>query len=72
MKKKGNELLSIDVYAKENLRSRKHVFVGSKCAKLMKSLDLTPTSSQLDEFYEKVFRFHQKAANKLQEYFETG
>ena len=72
VKKCGKALLSIDVYEEKNLVKKKKVFVGSKYAKIMKSLNLTPLSPQLDEFYKKVYKFHQTAASKLQEYFKTG
>ena len=72
VKKTGAELLSVDVYDEKILLNRKQVFVGQKCASLMKSLDLTPLSCQLDDFYGRVFKFHQLSVSKLQTYFETG
>ena len=51
---------------------RKSVFVGQQVTSLMKDLNLTPLSPQLDFFYTKVFLFHKTVAKKLKEYFETG
>ena len=72
VKKTGKELLSIDVYEEKDLLIKKCVFIGQKCTQLMKRLGLTPNSSQMDEFFKKVYNYHQKVASKLQSYFETG
>ena len=72
MKKSGPELLKIDVNDDSKYLSRSFVFIGQQCSKLMKDLELTPSSSQLDKFYELVFRFHKKVASKLQGYFQKG
>ena len=72
VKKSGSGLLEIDVYDEEKTSSRKSVFIGQKCTELLKQLGLTPNSCQLDIFYKGVYKFHQTASAKLQEYFEIG
>ena len=72
VKKSGSQLLELGVYEEKNILHRKSVFIGQKCTQLLKQLDLTPNSCQLDEFYKNVYKFHQTAATKLQEYFKTG
>ena len=69
VKKTGPELLSVDVNDKSGYLGRKSVFVGQKCASLMKDVWLTP---QVDFFYDKVYNFHKTMASKMQIYFEKG
>ena len=72
VKKTGPELLSVDVNDKSGYLGRKSVFVGQKCASLMKDVGLTPVSPQVDFFYDKVYNFHKTMASKMQIYFEKG
>ena len=72
VKKRGEELINIDVHDDNMLLNRRKVFIGQKCIELIKKLGLNPNSCQLDEFFKKVYRFHQSAAKNLQEYFSTG
>ena len=71
-KKSGKELLDVDLEDESMYLGRKSVFVGQQVTSLMKDLNLTPLSPQLDFFYTKVFQFHKTVAKKLIEYFETG
>ena len=71
-RKEGGDLLLVDLDDESNLLGRKSVFVGQQCTSLMKDLNLTPLSSQLDFFYEKVFSFYKTVARQLQKYFATG
>ena len=72
VKKSGEDLLAVDVMDKANLLGRKAVFIGHRCAKIMRDLDLTPTSTQVDDFYQAVYKYHQTVTSKLQGYFQTG
>ena len=72
VKKSGSGLLEIDVYDEEKTLSRKSVFIGQKCIQLLKQLGLNPNSCQLEVFYKDVYKLHQTASAKLQEYFATG
>ena len=68
----GAELLQVKFDEDRNLLSRNSVFIGQKCSKLIRDLDLVPTSTQLDEFYTTVFTFYKTEAEKLIGYFNIG
>ena len=70
-KKSRKELLKIDVDKAEVL-SNKKIFIGSETEKLLKNLGLTPSSSQVKEFYDGVRRFHKTAVRRLQKYLSTA
>ena len=71
-KKSGNDLLLIDVNKEENFVSKNLVFVGEKCENLIRGIGLSPSSPQLEEFYETVFKFYSILVSKLQGYFSIG
>ena len=71
-KKTGRELLLDDVTKESSLLSRNRVFVGQKCAKLIRNLELTPSSTQLDDFFAAVYKFHKRVSVQLQGFFAKG
>ena len=57
-KKNGAALLDFDIENKETLLKNKKVFIGQQAIQLIKDLDLTPISPQVEFFYTKVYLFH--------------
>ena len=51
-KRSGPELLKVDVHCDSKALSRNMVFIGQKCRKRMKDLELSPSSPQLNKFYD--------------------
>ena len=72
IKKSGDELLNVDPGDTKTMLNKQRVFIGQKCVNLLKDLGLSPTSPQVNWFYEKVNRFHQRVTEKLQGYFKIG
>ena len=58
--KKGKELLEVYLDDPKTLLAKKRVFIGQNVISLIKSLDLSPTSRQLDKFFTNVYSFHTK------------
>ena len=67
--KSSRELLEADL---TKTLSRKEVFIGEECTKIIKSLGLTPVSPQLDWFFDKVYAYHKTVVIYLQKYFKKG
>jgi len=70
-KKSRRDLLKVDV-DKAEILSNKKIFIGSDTEKLLKNLGLTPSSSQLKEFFDGVRRFHKTLVRRLQKYLSTA
>ena len=52
--------------------SKRKVFIGQEASKLIRPWDLNPDSSQLNWFFEAIFRFYQKLVGNLLGYFKTA
>ena len=63
IKKSGDELLNVDPGDTKTMLNKQRVFIGQKCVNLLKDLGLSPTSPQVNWFYEKVYRFHQRVTD---------
>ena len=70
--KTGNALLIIDVYDEKIWLSKNLVFVGQKCNALIRELGMTPSSTQLNDFYGNVYKFYSTMTSKLIGYFSIG
>ena len=67
--KSSRELLHADL---TKTLDRKNVFIGDNCAKFIKTIGLTPSSPQLDWFFDKVYLYHKTVVVFLQKYFRKG
>ena len=70
--KSSRDILNVDLKSEDNKLNPKKVFIGTKCEKMIKGLGLTPTSSQLQWFFKKVFEHHQTMSFYLIKYFQKG
>lgn len=71
-KKRGAELLEINLDNETTLLSRRKVFVGHDVTNFLISMSLDPKCAQLDKFYEDVYKFHKTVAQYLIKYFKIG
>ena len=71
-KKRGSKLLDVKVDDEKTLLKKSRVFIGQQAGQLIKDMGLTPSSKQMNLFFEKVYKFHQVAATFMMKYFETG
>ena len=65
------ELASLDVEHAE-LLPKKLMFVGNEATKYMKNLDITPSASKIEWFYDKVVKFHTTAITYILKYFSKA
>ena len=71
VRKTKSELIKIDV-DNTKLLTNKEIFIGRECPTEIRSLGLSPSSSKLSWFYDKVKTFHKTAVKYLLKYFSTA
>ena len=65
------ELASLDV-EKAEILSRKEMFIGTDTKNHMKKLDLSPSASKMDWFFEGVMKFYKTVVKYLLKYFSKA
>ena len=66
--KNRSEIAAIDVKNAKKL-SNKSIFIGNAATEEIKECGLSPSSPQLEWFYEKVIKFHTTAVKYLLKYY---
>ena len=66
------ETIAIDFKDSDRFLSKEKVFVGSAVREFLKQTSFTPNSSELADFYVKVFDFYTAASEFMIKYFKTG